>query len=183
MKYSYVLFFLLSMTSILVQAAPHPGMGSSLLSRPESSAVYAKYQFQFQPGDSWSWQKDPKDLRKDSFQFSFFSNPDLRLHLQVQNLEKNISFDHYIKQWMKDYPSFGLDIQGAKPFTENESKGLVIDLRYPSQKKTLRQSIFKNSRLAVTITCSSPEEQSNKMIQECNQVIKTFRWLNKSAIE
>jgi hypothetical protein len=179
MKETSVLIFFLLMTTIRSSAAPHPGMGSSVLSRPEFSAVYAQYQFRFQPGQSWSWQNDPKVHRKDSFQFQFLSDSRLQLHLQVQNLEKNVSFDHYVKQWMKDYPSFGFDIQGAKPFTENDSKGLVVDLRYPSQKKTLRQSIFKNSRFAVTMTCSAPDELSGKMIQECNQVIKTFRWLNK----
>ena len=98
------------------------------------------------------------------------------LTVRVDNLEKETTLDHYIGKWMKEYPRYGFDVLGSKPFMQGKNKGYVLDLVNRNQGKQLRQVVFLKQKNAVILTCRDRLATFQTSLKACNQIIKTFTW-------
>ncbi len=98
------------------------------------------------------------------------------LTVRIDDLDKDVSLDRYIAKWMKEYPRYGFDVLGSKPFIQNKQKGYVLDLVNRNQGKQLRQVVFLKQKKAVILTCRDGVATFQKSLASCNQIIKTFSW-------
>ena len=98
------------------------------------------------------------------------------LTVRVDDLDKDVPLDRYIAKWMKEYPRYGFDILGSKPFVQNKQKGYVLDLVNRDQGKQLRKVVFMKQKKAVILTCRDQVATFQTSLTSCNQIIKTFTW-------
>jgi hypothetical protein len=98
------------------------------------------------------------------------------LTVRVDKLEKDTTLDRYIGKWMKEYPRYGFDVLGSKPFLQAKNKGYVLDLVNRNQGKQLRQVVFLKRKNAVILTCRDRIATFQTSLKACNQIIKTFTW-------
>lgn len=98
------------------------------------------------------------------------------LTVRVDELKKDTSIDRYIQRWMKEYPRYGFDVLGSKPFVQNNQRGYVLDLVNREQGKQLRQVVFVKQKNAVILTCRDQIATFNTSLKSCNQIIRTFTW-------
>jgi len=163
-------------------ASPMPGMGSSVLVSPEKGFFFASKGFTLAAPSTWKFEKSPENreglTEQDEFAviYSYPTIPTLRLSLKTDSLKTNMTVEAYAKKWMKDYTSYGFDVLGAKTFTSNQTKGLVVDLLQRKQGTQLRQVIFVKNKTAVTLTCLDQQKTFNAHIQTCNEIVRTFSW-------
>jgi len=98
------------------------------------------------------------------------------LTVRIDNLDKETTLDKYIGKWMKEYPRYGFDVLGSKPFLQAKNKGYVLDLVNRNQGKQLRQVVFLKQKNAVILTCRDRIATFQTSLKSCNEIIKTFTW-------
>ena len=194
----------LSLVSSFAFAAPIPGTATSKLVSPQIGLYHSPMGFQLNAGGTgWSHVAPPKgnkyiatvyraepgsvaaqmnaDLHatgnvvKDNAVASAKGSPAM-LTVRVDNLDKEMTLDRYIGKWMKEYPRYGFDVLGSKPFMQGKSKGYVLDLVNRNQGKQLRQVVFLKQKSAVILTCRDSIGTFQTSLKACNQIVKTFTW-------
>ncbi|RYZ64037.1 MAG: hypothetical protein EOP05_22635 [Proteobacteria bacterium] len=98
------------------------------------------------------------------------------LTVRVDELQKEIPLDKYIQKWMKEYPRYGFDVLGSKPFVQNKQRGYVLDLVNREQGKQLRQVVFLKQKKAVILTCRDRIVSFQDNLKGCNKIIRSFEW-------
>lgn len=98
------------------------------------------------------------------------------LTVRVDHLDRDTTLDRYIAKWMKEYPRYGFDVLGSKPFMQSKNKGYVLDLVNRTQGKQLRQVVFLKQKDAVILTCRDNVSTFQTSLRACNDIIKTFTW-------
>lgn len=98
------------------------------------------------------------------------------LTVRVDELQKDIAIDKYIQKWMKEYPRYGFDVLGSKPFVQNKQRGYVLDLVNREQGKQLRQVVFLKQKRAVILTCRDRISSFQENLKGCNQIVRSFTW-------
>lgn len=160
-------------------SAPHPGTGSSALVSAEKGLFLSAKGFRLgaeKTGWIFSLSKDDNEEAR----LVDPNNSKASLSLKMDSLKTDMSLESYSKRWMKDYSSYGFDVMGAKPFQQNGQRGLVIDLVHRLTKKQMRQALFVKNKKAVVLTCLDEKSGFEKTLTQCNQIIKSFQWLDES---
>jgi hypothetical protein len=174
-----LLFIAFSIPSMLY-AAPHPGMGSSLLVSPEKGFFWKRYGFQLQTGLS-GWQlAPPTDDDANKVRYVRPSSDIGSLAVQIENLKSDLTLENYAKKWMRDYVSYGFDVLGTQAFTQNNAKGLVVDLVHKKSDQQLRQILFLKNKKVVILTCRDHLKTFQQTLAGCNQISKSFEWTDSS---
>lgn len=165
-------------------AAPIPGAGSKI--KPQLGLYKSPQGFEIETaGTDWIQTAPPKNTR---YIATMFRSPVIKnnmratLTVRVDQLEKSMELNQYVKRWTKEYPKFGFDVKGSKKFAINGQNGYVVDLVNTSKKRQLRQVIFMKDKRAVLLTCRDHVDSFKTALNECNKMIKTFKWqsvLNK----
>jgi len=181
---SQILFSLLLFNAYLVPsvlyAAPHPGMGSSLLVSPEKGLFWKRYGFQLQTGLS-GWQlAAPSDEESNKVRYVRPGFESASLAVQTENLKTELTLENYAKKWMRDYVSYGFDVLGTQAFTQNKAKGLVVDLVHKKSDQQLRQILFLKNKKVVILTCRDHQKTFQQTLLGCNQISKSFEWSEPS---
>ncbi len=200
------LIALLMFVSSAAFAAPIPGTATSKLVSPQIGLYHSPLGFQLNAGGSgWAHVAPPKNskfvatvFRAEPGSVADQMRSDLRspgnvvsggravaatpksapatLTVRVDDLEKETTLDRYIGKWMKEYPRYGFDVLGSKPFMQGKNKGYVLDLVNRNQGKQLRQVVFLKQKNAVILTCRDRVASFQTSLKACNQIIKTFVW-------
>lgn len=176
MKYTITtILFLLAQTTF---AAPIPGAGNKV--KPQLGVYKSPQGFEIQTAStSWIQTAPPKNTR---YIATMFRSPVVKnkmratLTVRVDQLEKSMEISQYVKRWTKEYPKFGFDVKGSKKFAMNGQNGYVVDLVNTSKKRQLRQVIFMKDKKAVLLTCRDHVDSFKTALNECNKMIKTFKW-------
>jgi hypothetical protein len=173
-------FFPLLFVSFLMPsslyAAPHPGMGSSLLVSPEKGLFWKKQGFQLQTGSS-GWQlAPPSDDGTGRVRFLRPDSESASLAVQIENLKTELTLENYAKKWMRDYVNYGFDVLGTQAFQQNKAKGLVVDLLHKKSDQQLRQILFLKNKKVVILTCRDHQKTFQQTLLGCNQISKSFEW-------
>lgn len=162
--------------STQAHAAPHPG---ATIVNPQIGVYRSPLGFQVAAGDSgWQMNPAPKDSKYIATVFKAPGEKGAALTVRVDQLEKDITLDNYMQKWLREYPRFGFDILGSKPFIQNTRRGYVVDLLNRESKKQMRQVVFLNprKRSAVILTCRDNEPSFKDALKPCNSIIRTFDW-------
>ncbi len=174
----FVIFAVL--TTELAGAAPHPGVTSSLAA-PKLGVFRSPHGFEIAAGASgWVPNPAPNENRHIAVVYkpvaSQGSNGGAMLTVRTDTLKKTASLEAYVKRWSKEYPKFGFDVLGSKPFVQNNERGYVIDLINRDNNRQLRQVVFLKDKNAVILTCRDQASTFKSTLKSCNEIIRTFRW-------
>lgn len=107
------------------------------------------------------------------------------LTVRVDELHKNYALKNYVKKWMKDYSRFGFDVLTAKQVKigENATPAFLLDIVSKETQKQLRQIVFLKEKTAVILTCRDQRESFAKTVTDCNEIARTFEWVQPTAPE
>lgn len=171
------LLFTLQFLPVKTLAAPFPGMGSSKLTSNQGILHLPQKGFQISVAQT-NWKLLPLETEtKQEVGFRFYDEKTkATLSLKSDTLTQPTTLEAYSKKWIREYASFGFDFLGSKPFLQNESKALVIDLFHKKLQKQTRQVIFLKDKTSVILTCTHDVQNFQKILPECNSIIRTFRW-------
>lgn len=166
-------------------AAPHPGTSTSILTDANKGLFLSRKGFSLgTSGSAWQIQEDRSLSRGEpdsSWRFSNTAQPSAQAHIKTDYLKTDLTLEAYAKRWMRDYSPLGLDVMGSKVFSQNGDRGLVIDLMDTKKKIQMRQAVFMKRKRVVILTCSDTQANFDKSIQECNQLIKNFSWVETDS--
>lgn len=196
---------LITVLSSLAFAAPIPGTATSKLVSPQIGLYRSPIGFQLSSGHTgWAHVAPPANnkyiatvYRAEPGSVASQMHADLHsganvvnskianssasknpatLTVRVDDLNRETTLDHYIGKWMKEYPRYGFDVLGSKPFLQAKNKGYVLDLVNRDQGKQLRQVVFMKQKRAVILTCRDQIATFQTSLKACNEIIKTFTW-------
>jgi hypothetical protein len=102
----------------------------------------------------------------------------ITLSVRVDDLRHPLALKAYVKKWMKDYTRFGFEVLTAKPVKVNENQAFLLDIVSRETQKQLRQVVFLREKTAVILTCRDGRESFAKTVLDCNEIMKTFEWVN-----
>jgi hypothetical protein len=184
---NYNFYFLLALiigTQII--AAPHPGMGSSLLNQPQSSAVFSQMGFKLTTIPAgWNFieshiaatnsLESAKDLQLEiGKSFSVGTSHMGRISFKFENGAKKVDLESYVKKYLRDYNQYGFDVSGLQSLREKNS--VIVDINQKNKKTRSRQMFFQNGTRIVMATCTDEFENFAKTIAECNQIFSGLSW-------
>lgn len=159
-------------------AAPIPGAGNKV--KPQLGVYKSPQGFEIQTASTnWIQTAPPKNTR---YIATMFRSPVVKnnmratLTVRVDQLDKPMEISQYVKRWTKEYPKFGFDLKGSKKFAMNGQNGYVVDLVNTAKKRQLRQVIFMKEKKAVLLTCRDHVDSFKNSLNECNKMIKSFKW-------
>ena len=165
-------------------AAPIPATSTSKLIEPHLGLFRSPLGFELNAGDSgWVHAEAPSDSK---FVQTVYRAPKPRpgakapasLTVRIDSLEKPLPIQSYIKRWHKEYPKYGFDVLGAKPFVQKGMQGYVLDLLNRDSQKQIRQVVFMRNTNAVIMTCRDDAKAFKGTLKSCNQIIRSFAWKN-----
>jgi hypothetical protein len=181
MNTSFLKIALLVLMTATVHAAPMPGTSSSALVAPKLGLYTSPNGFQLQAGSS-GWQQIPAPS-DNKFIEAIYTTPKngmlartASLTVRVDKLSKAVPLAKYVTRWQKEYPKYGFDLLGSKPFVQNKNQGYVLDLLNRQSGKQMRQVIFMNEKKhsAIILTCRDDVNRFKSTIKGCNQIVRTF---------
>ena len=100
------------------------------------------------------------------------------LTVRVDKIEQGLALDKYVQRWQKEYPKYGFDVLGSKPFVQGKDKGYVLDIINKTSKRQMRQVVFMKAENAVILTCRDEVQTFSSALKQCNQIIRSFSWNN-----
>lgn len=104
------------------------------------------------------------------------------LTVRLDSLKRQQNLKSYVKRWMQDYTRFGFDVLTAKNITINDQAAFLLDIISRETQKQLRQVVFIKEKLAVILTCRDGKDSFQKTVQDCNSIIKTFKWTDPASV-
>lgn len=159
--------------------APHPATSTSVLTNPEAGHYFQNQGFSLKTlGTEWLPTPQDEATGSESVRFTPKGQIDSTASLSVRSdtLAKQSSLEAYAKKWMRDYPSYGFEVLGAKSFSVGGSPGLVVDMIQRSKNKQLRQVILQKGPRIAILTCLDTQASFQKTLVSCNQLVKNFEW-------
>lgn len=171
--------------SQILNAAPFPGTGNPTLVPEKPGLFFSSKGFRLDAGNTaWIQQTPPKQIPS---LVTIYHAPvtvngqQPALTVRVDELRHKQQMKNYVKRWMQDYNRFGFDVLTAKPVKIGENSAFLLDIISRETKKQLRQVVFMKEKTAVILTCRDQRESFNKTVQDCNQIIKSFSWVETDA--
>lgn len=174
--------FLLASFSSLVCAAPIPGTSSSPLVSGQAGLFYSPKGFRIHSAQTaWVQSVPPKNIPS---LVTIYKSPlpqngqQPALTVRVDDLRQVQPLKTYVKKWMKDYSRFGFEVLTAKPIKIKDTQAFLLDILSRETQKQLRQVVFMKDKTAVILTCRDARDSFAKTVQDCNEIVKTFEWIN-----
>ncbi|QDK39146.1 hypothetical protein [Bdellovibrio sp. NC01] len=163
-------------------AAPHPATSSSAFTAPENGLYFLHKGFTLKTdGSQWKPVADTSTTVLDTVRFAAKEDATGYLTVRTDKVAKSASLELYTRRWMRDYPNYGFEILATKNFSLNGQPALIVDLASRSKGKQIRQVVLKNEDKVAIMTCMDNKESFGQSVQQCNQIIKTFRWASEPA--
>jgi hypothetical protein len=174
----FIFAFVLLFFPVKSLASPVPAVGTSALANPQKSYLFHLKGFTLNPTAS-NWKLTMNDSGSEisaSFENHKTSQSGI-FSVKTESLANATNVEQYSKRWLRDYSFFGFDVLGAKPFTQNNVHGYVVDLFHKKKNKQVRQILFLKDKTSVILTCTDELSKFKDTLNSCNSVIKTFTWL------
>jgi hypothetical protein len=172
----YVLLF-----PLYAAAAPLPGTSTSALVAEKPGQFYSQKGFKLNAAQTaWIQSAPPKHIPS---LVTVYRSPvgtsaqQPALTVRVDDLHKAEPLRGYVKKWMKDYTRFGFEVLTAKPVKIGANPAFLLDIISRETQKQLRQVVLVKDKVAVILTCRDDRGTFAKTVQDCNEIMKTFEWV------
>jgi hypothetical protein len=174
-----LLIALIFATSSLAFASPHPATSTSVLTDPQEGNYFLHQGFNLKTaGTDWLPTPQNKDSMFEAVRLTPKGQLESTASLSVRTdtLSKQSTLENYAKKWMRDYPSYGFEVLGAKSFAMAGGPGLVVDMIQKNKNKQIRQVILQKGQRVAILTCLDNQSGFAKTLVACNQLVKNFEW-------
>lgn len=175
------MIFIILLNLQLAWGAPIPLTSSSIVVSESPGIFRSPIGFSIHAADTgWDHLPAPKS---NSYIATIYKASEMSGQLQaaltvrVDKLPEGTDLSAYSRQWMRDYPRLGFEILSTQRVRVGSEVGHLIDLVNRSSSKQLRQILFLRDRDIVTLTCRDDVSGFSKTLQDCNKIIRTFRWI------
>jgi hypothetical protein len=163
-----------------------PGVGSSQVPQLLKNIVISEHGFRLgSTGASfWKLKKDLNSNLTDTFQY-LSNNPssNARFTINVDKFSKPMSFDSYVKKWVKEYPYFGFEILRTQVTKIGGQPCYLVDFAHRKKNKQLRQFVVVKKDLAVVMTCTDDIGKFKETSIQCSDLISNFKWTTASVVQ
>lgn len=164
-------------------AAPIPGTSSAgFLNHHPGLYISPKGFLIHLGGTSWQQAEAPTEI---PYIATIYKAPQMGENIQpsltvrVDTLQEPLSLRAFTRQWIKDYPRLGFDVLNARPIHLHEQPGFLVDIVNKQTSHQLRQVVFLKDSVAVILTCRSHTKDFDQTVQQCNEIVRQFRWLRE----
>lgn len=161
-------------------AAPFPATSSSVLTDPAKGVFFHGFGFRLKiAGTEWVPVPSTGDSIFETLRFepkNGLAAEGASLSIRMDRLKEVTPLETYARKWMRDYPSYGFEVLGAKSFQLSGGRGLVVDMLQRNKKRQLRQVILQKDLQIAVLTCFDQKEHFQETLLTCNQIIRSFEW-------
>ncbi|MFN7262810.1 MAG: hypothetical protein ACK5RO_07925 [Pseudobdellovibrionaceae bacterium] len=171
-------FTSVTLSSQIAQSSPHPATATSALIDPQKGLYFLTQGFRL-PVKGSDWVTSNQE-NEQGVLFELKSRSSARFSVRWEAQATSPTLESYAKKWMRDYSSYGFDLLGTKTFTENQNRGLLIDVLHRKSNLQMRQVVFMQSPRLVVLTCSDEKVHFDSTLSQCNQLIRNFSWTSTS---
>jgi hypothetical protein len=181
-----LIFSFLLISSCWALAAPHPATSTSVLTDPQYGHYFQSQGFNLRTlGTDWLPTPQSNESLFESVRLTPKGNVESTASLSVRTdtLSKQSTLENYAKKWMRDYPSYGFEVLGAKSFAMAGGPGLVVDMIQKGRSKQIRQVILQKGQRVAILTCLDNQSSFQKTLTACNQLVKNFEWSASTSAE
>ena len=165
------------------QAAPHPGLGSSVLSQLSSGAAFSQMGFQLKKiPDLWSFDQNNASHQQDTSEQNQIdlvkktngaSESIARLSFKSEPVNPKIDLQSYVRKFLRDYNQYGFDAYSIQAPDKNS---VVIDVYQKNKKTRSRQAFYKKNSQIIIATCVDEYDVFDKTLTDCNQMLNSIVW-------
>lgn len=181
-SYSLSMWLMMFLTSLGAFAAPIPGTSSSPLVSQKPGLFFSPKGFSINSAQTdWVQSAPPKHIPS---LVTVYRSPlpvngqQPALTVRVDEMRHVQPLKTYVKKWMKDYNRFGFEVLTAKSIKIRETQAFLLDIVSRETQKQLRQVVFVKDKTAVILTCRDARDSFAKTVQDCNEIMKTFEWVD-----
>ncbi len=173
LRLNVLLITLISLVfSLTAKASPFPGFSSS---DARNYHLLSPWTYK---GVSWSLSKaDWPHVEYQAPSNVKFENRIKNQILDIQLLSQNSKSSLQVSA--KGFTQFGFDVLS----TQLSGSIDVIDLYHNEKKRQVRQYVFKNSKVPLSITCSSSRENFSDTVRKCNRIALQLRLPTEPALK
>jgi hypothetical protein len=176
-----MIFQLFVFLSLYLQAAPHPGVGSSALNQVDKNIFFSQMGFKLNVVPA-GWElltTADNDANKElqieiGKNFSMTNDHIGRISFKAETTKVKVDLENYVKKFLRDYNQYGFDVSGLQSLREKNI--VIVDINQKNKKTRSRQMFFQNGTRIVTATCADEFENFDKTITECNQIFGHLVW-------
>lgn len=171
-------FFGVLFLTFISFAAPHPGMGSSMINQPNWGTMFSQMGFEIKnvPTD---WKALPL-AEIDQPQIDLGANSPYdkaRLSFRVDQLKNKIHLETYVKKFLRDYNQYGYEVLGMQTYKQSVLPAIILDVVQKNKKSRSRQMFFYNKADRVVVaTCVDEFATFDKTLAKCNRILESFNW-------
>ena len=175
-------FFVLSILffSQYALGAPTPIGSSSLLLNERPNIYRSPLGFELHTDDT-DWVAVPKAQNSKYIVATYLKNSkssgvQAAFTVRVDDLDKNIAVERYIRKWIKDYPRLGFEILTSKKVKLNKETGYLLDLLNRDSKMQIRQLLFVKNKHIINLSCRDQVQGFTETLKDCNKIFRTFNF-------
>lgn len=168
--------------SLTARGAPIPATSSSQLVGIDVGQFISEYGFSLNSaGTSWIQSEPPRGMPSMAI---LYRSPkathgvQASLTVRADKLKGQTSLEKYVHQWIKDYPRLGFEVLASKSLKVAGQDAHVLDVLSREANKQLRQIVFFKNQVAVVITCRDHRDTFEDTVKTCNDITRSFRWMN-----
>jgi hypothetical protein len=159
-------------------ASPHHGVGSSVFSNSEQTYFLDRHKIRLEVSQSWRISTDFKNNPDQILELNGVKENKAKIQVHLSPVDKNANLESYSRKWIQSYNNYGLEVSGKKFFKLGEKKALSIDVFDPKTKSLARQVVQVQNGKAVVMSCTDEKSSFAKSLPLCNQIFRSFRWLD-----
>ncbi|MCE3010675.1 MAG: hypothetical protein LW875_08685 [Proteobacteria bacterium] len=181
LKISFItllVFLAATLSSQISQSSPHPATATSALVDPQKGLYFLTQGFHL-PVKGSDWINSNQE-NEQGVLFELKARSTARFSVRWEAQTASLTLENYAKKWIRDYSSYGFDLLGTRTFSENQNRGLLIDLFHPKSNVQMRQVVFMQSPRVVVLSCSDEKPKFESTLPQCNQLIRNFSWTSPS---
>ncbi len=162
----------------VVRAAPIPATSSSAVIAMKEGYFRSPAGFFLEARDSgWALATKPNASPSLKAIYRGAANSEAMMTVRVEEAVVENDAQTYAQKWLREFPRLGMEVLAAKPLRVGAASGYLLDLLNKANKKQLRQVVFLRQQKAVVLTCRDNIETFGQSLKSCNQIIRSFSWV------
>lgn len=175
-------FLVLFLNSVF--AAPHPGVGSSVLQQPDQGSLFSMFGFK-NPALNKKWKLSPQQMGSESIQLDFVSS---NLHAQesttaisfkLEKISEKTHLNQLTRKYLKDYNSYGFNVKNVDPVTvptKSNIEVLKLNTVHKANSSASIQYLIRKSDQLIVMTCIGSFENHDSTTSECKTLFDNMIW-------
>lgn len=175
-------FLLLFLNNIF--AAPHPGIGSSILQQTDQGTLFSMFGFK-NPALNKKWTLSKNQIDSESIQIDFKTSPLYTLDsstvisFKLEKISDKVPLNLLARKYLKDYNSYGFNVKNVDPVvipTKPNLETLRLNTVHKANSSASIQYLVRKSDQLLVMTCVGSFETQDTTSNECKTLFDNMIW-------